>query len=1018
MSFLPFFIVFSFCLTPLVWFWGRGAVLINGVDTNFPLDPDIWFLRRFFVWSASGNAGNDFSSSTAGLFFHFIQYVPYKLGLSLQQVEIFSLIFWFSAIILTSFYLSRVLFPKKFLVQILFVSLYAFNIYLFNTWENVKVANISLMAAIPLAVSILLQTREKKFDFMYLVSASAVTGVLLSGSGINPAYFISFFIVVGIFLLGDFLANFNRSHLYERLKNSLIMSCVILLVNIYWIIPTTHFIFSNVTASGSINQIGFTDWTDSLSMNTSILNVLRLQGAWDWYPIDGQTNLPLYIPYALNYFHSFPFIVFSFLLPLLSLISLVRIKKSSKHLYIALGIMLVLGVFLGAGTHSPTGSLFHLLSNNLPFFTLFRSPWYIFTPLLILAVSGLTSLLFNNLLQKRGEGKFIHQVFISVFILMLVVANLIYSYPLTTGKIFRPERLDSFFVKFPNYIFDSQAWLNNYQTGRAIEYPDHEMQNYEWGYRGIESILQLLTDKETLFLPINNPESPVSILIRDLYFSLKKGEIDKVRAIAGKLNISTIFEKKDQKIIAQELPQAIKELPTQNFGQWNFYQFPNESFLPKITSISKLIFVYPYHVKKSAISVLSPEETAIDPQDSVIREITDIDKLTGKVIFAENSQVKDIQQLGYGLSPRLTSPDLSKVIFNIDVPSTGSYQPVMETYKLADFGIDIISGLEVEIDGRKIIWEKNQETQSYIYFSPIELSKGKHIVILRLANKNLVADGDFETGDSSKKGGKGRGEGIYEINKDDQGKYLSITNTGSLDVVAILKAHAFDPMEEYYIETKYKQVYGGSARIVASQFLGDRLVNLRVENLPKYSEWRKFSFYYKPEKINSDLYLELIVPAVKDPFGTKIFYDDVKINKLFLNDLLFVNKSTQKQLATPTVNFRKISPSQYEAEVTNAISPHIINFAENYSKDWILSAYDLNGKSISITSKHFTANYFANSWYLGDTPQSYKIKIFYQPQNLFNWGLAISGMTLILVVILNVWIISKRKVKEVVSEQK
>src|SRR5258708_22248313 len=86
-----FLIVLS--LTPIFWFLRRPGVIIDGVDTNFPLDPSIWFHRRFFVWTAVSNGGADFSASTAGTFFHFLQFLPFKLGLPLQFVELFSLLF-------------------------------------------------------------------------------------------------------------------------------------------------------------------------------------------------------------------------------------------------------------------------------------------------------------------------------------------------------------------------------------------------------------------------------------------------------------------------------------------------------------------------------------------------------------------------------------------------------------------------------------------------------------------------------------------------------------------------------------------------------------------------------------------------------------------------------------------------------------------------------------------------------------------------------------------------------------
>src|SRR5258708_5162284 len=121
------------CLTPLLWFFGKGQALIDGLDTNFPLNPLVWFLRRLYVWNGAVNAGSDFSSSIAGTFFHLVQVIPYVMHFSLQLTDIISIVFWFSSIILSSYFFIKVLLPKNFMVQMTFVILYSFNIYLFNT---------------------------------------------------------------------------------------------------------------------------------------------------------------------------------------------------------------------------------------------------------------------------------------------------------------------------------------------------------------------------------------------------------------------------------------------------------------------------------------------------------------------------------------------------------------------------------------------------------------------------------------------------------------------------------------------------------------------------------------------------------------------------------------------------------------------------------------------------------------------------------------------------------------------
>src|SRR5258708_20713152 len=102
--FFKFFFLILLSITPVFWFFRRPGILIDGVDTNFPLDPSIWFKRRFFVWSAVSNTGTDFSASTAGTFFHFLQFVTYKLHFPLQTVELLSFLFWFSLIIFSAWF--------------------------------------------------------------------------------------------------------------------------------------------------------------------------------------------------------------------------------------------------------------------------------------------------------------------------------------------------------------------------------------------------------------------------------------------------------------------------------------------------------------------------------------------------------------------------------------------------------------------------------------------------------------------------------------------------------------------------------------------------------------------------------------------------------------------------------------------------------------------------------------------------------------------------------------------------
>lgn len=990
------FVLILLGLTPVIWFWAKSdTILINGVDTNFPLSPLNWFLRRFYVWDAVANAGRDFSSSTAGLFFHAVQVIPHMLGASLQNVQLSSLIFWFLLIVFSAYTLAKIILPKNPVVQLLFVVLYSFNIYLFNTWENVKVANLSLVAAVPFALSILLLLRDNKVSVKTAAFYSVLVGVVLSGSGINPSYFTAFFLILGIYVFSEILTNLKISHILARLKDFLLVSSLIVLVNGFWILPTSNFIFRNVAPTGSIDKLGFTNWIDSLSENTGLLNIMRLQGAWDWYAFDSVAGVPLYIPYALNYFFRFPFLAFSFLLPLLAILSLVFRSKDKKHLYVAFGLMFIVGVFLGSGTHLPTGILYRWLINNLPFFTLFRSPWYIFTPLVTLSLAALISLLFYNLRDLFPKKKIIWNRVISLTVLIIITGNLVYSYPLVTGKIFRPGREDGFYINFPDYAYDAKEWLVNKPEGRIIGYPDDEIEEFSWRYRGIESTLNLLVDNETLFSPLNAPDSPIALLVKEFYLQLKKGQVEAASSLAKKMAVGFLFEKKDQESLAPELPPYIKELPLTSFDKWGFYEFPQNP-IPKIYSAKSVMFGYPY--RESGTKMLGPlgdSDILVNPQDSVVKEVPGVEEFAGRVVFAKNSQLEDYTKFilaPYIHANRLLKRDLSRVEFIIQAPSGGTYQPILERYRLEDFGLDLTKNLDVEIDGRRASWEVLRVTDSYVYFAPIELLAGEHQIEIGFINKNLIQGGGFQTEEFEKKG-----SGEFEIIEEEQERYLSIVNKGEKDISAVFPVLSFDPFASYLVQLKYKQIYGNDASVVVTQNTQTTLVKAQVESFPSHPEWNVFSFYYEPVKTSSVMkVLPVAGPFTKDPLGTTVFYDDLAVFKVFSNNLMFAQKGSNAVLASPQVEFEKESPVSYDVKVSNASGPHIIVFGENYSPRWDVSLESMNGSKIEVSPLHFSSNLYNNAWYLDNVPQNYKMRISYRPQRLFELGLLVSGGSLLL----------------------
>ena len=105
--------------------------------------------------------------------------------------------------------------------------------------------------------------------------------------------------------------------------------------------------------------------------------------------------------------------------------------------------------------------------------------------------------------------------------------------------------------------------------------------------------------------------------------------------------------------------------------------------------------------------------------------------------------------------------------------------------------------------------------------------------------------------------------------------------------------------------------------------------------------------------------------------------------------------------ANTTINFEEINPTKYIVHA-NASKPFFLVFSESYHEDWV--AY-IDGQQVP-NEYHFTANDFANGWYINKTGV-FTITLEFWPQNLFYASSAISVTTLFLCILY----VSKDKIK-------
>ena len=952
------------CLTPILWFIGRGQVLITGLDTNFPLDPIIWFTRRLFVWNSTINAGTDFSSSTSGIFFHLVQVIPHLLKSNLQTTEIVSLIFWFSAIIISSYLFARTIYRENFLGQILFVVSYSFNIYLFNTWENVKVSNLALMASLPLFLGIVYLWKRKTISLNRVIFYSATASIVASGTGINPAYFASLAGAILLFILVSSV--FDRKDLKSFLAGSLTCLAVLFLVNLFWILPLTYQLFISKRIN-DLNDIGLTNWLDSLSQNTSLLNVFRLQGAWDWYATD-DVGLPLYIPYAVRYFRSLPFVVFSFAIPFFALVSLAKHKKDERILYVSFAILLILGVFLGAGTHEPTGQIYEFLNSKVPFLSFFRSPWYIFTPYLIISFAGLSLLLFKRL---NEESK--HKRILYIMTILFIAGNFVYNYPLVLGRIFRAGRYDSFYVKFPYYVFESGKWLNQNRksTGRIVTYPDDQLETFKWGYRGTESIISLFSDAEVIAPSFNYTSRPLGLLLEEFYFDIKRGDYDSAFSTLRFLGVDTIFSKNDSNSLSGQINEQdfsiVSRTFSTRFGEWSFLQL-KEANSGKIHSPK---FIYKNFTGPETFSSLAK----ILPSDSITIGSGD----------TEASKITTLMDESSGLI-KVTNKDFTKNIgsnnqeYWVTVPKDGIYNLIIKR-KGSKKNLDDFSGTIVSIDStNEVKIDRDDQNDGFFNLASLNLKSGDYKLAINFpVRENLLNINDFTLYSP-----------LPNLRVDelpvDTKKTLVVFDSNAKNGLIKIPVPGFDPFHNYLLTFDSKYFYGNVPVVEMIQSAPTAPVKVTPLYAGSATDWQHQLLPINPIPVDSKL--EIFIKAGSNKNNrSKSFMENFSIKKVYDNEL-FLKQDGDLHLDTPDVRFNKISPVEYAVEVSDISGPYFIAFLENYDSGWMLTSDTLE-KPI-----HFSVNGYANAWYLNSEKTEQKLKIYYQPQQYFVLGAIASGLTI------------------------
>ncbi len=314
----------------------------------------------------------------------------------------------------------------------------------------------------------------------------------------TPTLWFVYLLFVGIFMLGLFI-----SEVFEKkfpIKKYIIVFSSILLVNMYWFLPTIYFALTHAddVSNAKITRL----FSEEAIMNnrdySSLWNIAILKGfLFNWQVLRDQGFSPIFEPWLMYYtnFNGVILIGYGlfgiFVAGVLGLFLRSRFR-SSFAFFVA--IPLISMFFLKMDT-PPFGQIFVFLQGHMPFFKeAIRFPFTKFSIPLMFGYSlfiGYGSYLIYKLSERLIKNFVIPNSLTAALaprfiVFVIFVTNILFCLPMLNGWLIS----DTEKAKFPEYYKQAFEYLNRQPNSRIATYPAHFLFGwlyFDWKKDGIEN---------------------------------------------------------------------------------------------------------------------------------------------------------------------------------------------------------------------------------------------------------------------------------------------------------------------------------------------------------------------------------------------------------------------------------------------------------------------------------------------------------------------------------------------------
>lgn len=573
-----------------IWF-KDGLMFAGGEDVISFYNPNTTFDLFFYTWNSQDSGTPQVSLLARVPFFYLIKLL-YNLGISGVLLQALAFLFLMVSGTFAVYFLLRETISKD-LPQKLnkYVPLIGSLFYLLNPYSMSQIWFRGLynqffsFALIPVfLLFFVLGLKRKKIVYGLI---ALICSFIFSSAYTHLATVITAWAGPIIYLL---------FYLYKHRKNvnsiifGLVYSTIILtlwfLINSFWIYPFINVgkqVFSSALDTTVTDNIGI---LQGVSRDTPIFTVVRLLH-------DGLFFRGLY--YGTIYF-SIPFILISWLIPIVSFFGVATFKKlDSFKFYIS---FFIISLFISIGDNPPSGWLLVFILKLVPFLQVFRNTYEKFginfliayTPFFAIGFVVVSSW-FREKLNSSNIAKLIP------FFLIILICG-VFIWPMWIGK-FAVKPYVNPWIKVPGYYKLADNWLmeqkGNFQlfqlpltSGDGIRYTwKHPFQGIEPSHYFFQkpSIRTGYYFKNSFYAPIG--ENFVNLRVRGdkiKYAADEKEVLDKTQIVEGLslLNVRYIIlhNDVDYKFSLSPSPQQNREYLTEQnhvkfvkkFGELEIYE--------------------------------------------------------------------------------------------------------------------------------------------------------------------------------------------------------------------------------------------------------------------------------------------------------------------------------------------------------------------------------------------------------------------------------------------------------------